>query len=262
MGELVSTERSGAVAVVRLDHPPVNAVTWALVDELDAALLAADADAEIGAVVLTGNGRGFCAGGDTRAMGANTDLVAKRALLGRSGAVIQRITGIGTPVVGAIHGFAVGAGISLAAACDVTVADVGTRMRMGFRDVAITPDMGAHHFLAQALGVRRAKELIWSGGEFTATEAMDWGLVNRVVPDGEALDAALDEAERLAAGPRAAIAYTKLVLAGADADRLRQVVDAEAWASALLRATGDHHEAVAAQREKRAPVFGPGRDAG
>ena len=172
--------------------------------------------------------------------------MAKHRLMLQSAGVAEQIVRLTKPVVAAVHGFAVGAGLSMAIGCDVTVAEVGTTFRMGFRDVAITPDMGAHHFLSEALGVRRAKELIWSGGGFTAEEGVAWGLLNRAVPEGQALAAAREEAIALAAGPRHAIAFTKAVLAGAQAEQLRQVLDAEAWASALLRTTADHREGVGA----------------
>ncbi len=254
---LVSIERNGAVAIVRLDNPPVNAINLALLADLESALLEAEGDTSVGAIVLTGSGKGFCAGGDTKSMG-NTDPVAKHHVVVTSAAVTQHIARLPKPVVGAIHGFAVGAGLSMAISCDVTVAEIGTRFRMGFRDVALTPDMGAHYFLAEALGVRRAKEMIWSGGGFTAEEGVALGLLNKVVPDGEAVAAAVDEAAALAAGPRTAIAYTKAVLAGYQADQLRQVLEAEGWTSAMLRTTADHREAITAQQEKRPPVFGQG----
>jgi 2-(1,2-epoxy-1,2-dihydrophenyl)acetyl-CoA isomerase len=258
MGSLVNVEQDGAVAVVRLANPPVNAVNSSLVADLAEALAALDADAGVGAAVLAGDGRGFCAGGDTNAMGS-TDPVAKRQQLVRDTRVVQQIVGMGTPVLAAVHGFAVGAGLSLALSCDFAVVETGTRIRVGFRDLALPPDYGGHHFLVQGLGVWRAKHLIWSGGGLTAEEGVALGLFHRAVPEGRALEVAVEEAAALAAGPRQAIAYTKAVLAAAHAEQLRMVLDAEAWASGAVRSTADHQEAVAARRERRDPVFGRDR---
>lgn len=257
MSEFLSTEMDGGVALIRLDHPPVNAVNTGILYALDAMLRDLDHDREVGAIVITGAGRGFSAGGDTKAMGEQ-DPVMKHKTMDACSVVAQRIVHTTKPIIGAVHGFAAGAGLSITLACDVTIAEESTRFRLAFRDVGLTPDVGAHHFLAEAIGIRRAKELIWKGGQYSAAEALAWGLVNRVVPDGEALKAAMEEAAELAAGPRTTISYSKQIFSEMQAAQLRQVVAAEAWASALLRTTNDHAEAITAFREKRPPVFGQG----
>lgn len=253
----VSVTRQGPVAVVRLENPPVNAIGGLMDIELGQALRHTAGEPDVGAIVLVGDGRGFSAGGDTKKMGV-TEPVAKHRRLQELGSVAKLVVELPVPIVAAVHGFAVGAGLSLALASDVTIVEESTTLRLGFLDMAITPDMGGHHFLVEALGVRRAKELIWSGASFTAEQAVEWGLVNRCVSDGTALEAALEAATRIASGPRHAIAYTKAILAGVQADQLRRILDDEAWASAMLRNTADHVEAAAARREKRPPVFGKG----
>jgi 2-(1,2-epoxy-1,2-dihydrophenyl)acetyl-CoA isomerase len=254
MAELVGVERHGSTAVVRLQHPPVNAINRSVLEELAAALDTVGEDESIRVVVLVGDGRGFCGGGDTTQMGDIAPVRRHDTLL-LSGRIIEHMVRMPKPLIGAVHGFLAGAGLSLAFACDITIVEVTTRIRPAFGDLAIIPDLGAHHFLVEAMGVRRATELIFAGTDFTAADALSWGLVNAVVPEGEAFAGAMARAEELAARPRWAITYSKSILADMRVERLRRVMIEEGWASTVLRSTGDHQEGLAAIREKRPPLF-------
>lgn len=252
---LVELERDGNVGIVRLCHPPVNAINGDVLRAFEGVLDEARDDDAVGAVVVVGDGRGFCGGGDTSVMG-DTALVARRDTLELAARVIERLLRMPKPVIAAVHGFAAGAGLSLAFGCDLTIAEESTRFRLAFGNLAIIPDLGAHFFLIEALGVRRAIDLIWSDADFTPAQALEWGLLSAVVPAGQAFPEAMRRAAALATGPRRAIEYTKAIIASSRLEQLRRIMTEEAFASTLLRSTPDHAEGLAAFREKRAPVFG------
>jgi 2-(1,2-epoxy-1,2-dihydrophenyl)acetyl-CoA isomerase len=261
MTEPLLVDADGPVRTFTLNRPDAaNSLSPDLLAALYDALLEAEADTSVGAIVLTGAGRGFCAGGDTSAMAGGSDPTDKLRSMTRTGRLVELLVTLQVPIVAAVHGYAAGAGVSLALACDLVVIESDTTLRLAFRNVGLVPDMGLHDFLAERVGPWRAKELIWSGATFSADDAKEWGLVNRVVEPGEALATAGAVATELAAGPRHAIRYTKQVLAQAQLERLRGVLAAEATASSMLRATADHREGVTAFRERRPPVFG--QDAG
>jgi 2-(1,2-epoxy-1,2-dihydrophenyl)acetyl-CoA isomerase len=244
------------VATLCLNRPEsANSLSQELLRALDVALREAELDPEVGAIVLAGEGRGFCAGGNASVM-AGTVPTDKLLTITRTARMVEMLVSLQTPVVAAVHGYAVGAGISLALACDLVVAARDTRFRLGFRDLGLIPDMGLHHHLVEAVGPWRAKELIWTGASFTADDAHEWGFVNRVVDAADVQDVATGIARDLADGPRFAISYTKRVVAEAHAAQLRAVLAAEGSASSLLRTTNDYSEGVAAAKEKRPPRFG------
>ncbi|WP_342000245.1 enoyl-CoA hydratase-related protein [Microbacterium sp. LWH7-1.2] len=252
---LLRTSAEGAVLVLTLDDAETrNAFTPTLRDQLAGALAAAVEDDSIRAVVLTGAGRGFCSGGNTRAMGTVTE-AQKRASMLRTAEFVEQLVTFPKPVVAAVHGYAVGAGIPLALACDVVVAEQSTRFIVGFTALGLVPDLGAHFFLVQALGPRGAKRLLWSDGEVDADEAHRRGLVDELAGDGDGLSRAVALASGLAAGPTLAMGATKRIIADADLDDLRRTLRAEAEASARLRSSEDHIEGVAALREKRRARF-------
>lgn len=254
--DLVRVVDDGPVRTLRLDDPGTrNAFTPEVRDVLLEQLHAAERDESVGAVVLAGAGRGFCGGGNTKAMGATTPRDKYRSML-RTAGLAEYLAAMPTPVVAAVHGFAVGAGLALALACDLVVVEEDAVLRTAFRGMGLTPDMGAHWYLLRAFGPWRTKQIVWQDQPIDAREAFDAGIVAEVVAPGEAYAAALRIARALADGPRDAIAMSKSVLARIQAADLGDVLAAEALGSALLRTTPDHAEAVAARREKREPRFG------
>jgi 2-(1,2-epoxy-1,2-dihydrophenyl)acetyl-CoA isomerase len=253
---LVTSDVTDGVATILLDNPSsANALSAAMITAIQEALLEAEADDDVRAIVLGANGRGFSAGGDVKAM-AGVRPEDKARSITRSGRLIETVLAVQVPIVAAVHGYAVGAGISLALASDLIVAEAGTSFRLAFRNVGLLPDLGLHHFLERAVGPWRAKHLIWTGGSFTAEEAHDLGFVTEVAPPGEALAVATALARQLADGPRHAIAYTKAVLAQSQRAAIVDVLQTEGLASSILRGTPDHHEGVQAFRDKRPPRFG------
>ncbi len=248
-----------AVAVVHLDRPDqLNALDDALMRRLPQVLREAARDPEVRAVVLAGRGRAFCAGGDLGDLGPRlaAGVEQARQLMVTYHDVVRAVHGLDVPVVAAVDGACAGAGVSLAAACDVVVAGRSVRFTPAFTTVGLVPDLAALHFWLEALGPRLAKEMAMLGEPMPAEQALAHGLVNHVVDDGAALAEATAIASRLAAGPSAAFAMIKAIVNGATASARDQVMAQEAFAQAAAFRTTEHDEGVAAFRDRRPAVYG------
>jgi enoyl-CoA hydratase/carnithine racemase len=247
-------ERRGPVSVVRLNRPEArNALTPTLVDALGAAMVDADADPDVRAVVLTGTGtRAFCAGMDLRSF-ARGDVPSGTDDAG-VGSYLRLIQGeVATPIVGAANGTAVAGGLELLLACDVVVAS--SEARFGLPEVQRGLfAAGGGTFIAQRVPLAVALEITLTGELIDARRAYELGLVNRVVPPGDVLGDALALAERIAAnGPLGVAASKELVRLGAsDSGRARERLDA--WRKVVF-ASEDAQEGARAFVEKRPPVW-------
>jgi len=252
-------EKDPAVAVVTLNRPSRrNALTVELKDALVEALSQVAVDAEVRAVVLTGNGKSFCVGQDLgeHAEALRTDAASSFDTVARHyNPIVHALAGMPKPVVAAINGAAVGAGLGFALACDLRVAAEGASFATAFAAIGLTADSGLSASLVHSLGAARASELMLLGEPFTAQRAKEWGLVREVVPADQVLGAALELARRLAAGPTAAYAEIKQALAHGAMAPLDQVLAAEGAAQARLGLTRDHQGAVEAFLAKRRPSF-------
>ncbi|MBV8759514.1 MAG: enoyl-CoA hydratase family protein [Deltaproteobacteria bacterium] len=254
-------ELAKGVATITLDRPKrLNALTFEVYKELAETFEQIDSHAEIRAVVITGRGKGFCSGGDQddiikHLLGQTTpELVAFTRMTGRLIAAIRRCR---RPVIGAINGTAVGAGAVIAAACDLRIAADGAKFGFIFPRVGLCgADMGATYLLPRIVGLGHASELLFFGDVIDAKRALEIGLVNRVVTDGEeAVRLATEWAARLAAGPAFAHAMTKQMIESEFAMTLAPAIEAEAQAQALCMQHPDFGEAHAAFKEQRAPKF-------
>jgi 2-(1,2-epoxy-1,2-dihydrophenyl)acetyl-CoA isomerase len=260
MSDLLEEIRDG-VAVLTLNRPErLNALSRAMLDGLAEALPRLAADPAVGAVVLTGAGRGFCAGGDVKAMAeggeAEGATLEERAQgLRARMEVSRRLHELPKPTIAMIRGAAAGAGLSLALACDLRVAGDSARLGTAFARVGYSGDFGGSYFLTRLVGTARARELYFTADLLDAGQALHIGLVNRVVPDARLEEETLELAGRLARGPRIALAYMKRNLKAAETGTLEDVFDLEAWHHARCGMTEDHREAARAFVEKRAPVF-------
>jgi 2-(1,2-epoxy-1,2-dihydrophenyl)acetyl-CoA isomerase len=235
----VVTGRDGPVATVELARPErLNPLDEPTRHALLTALRAADDDADVRAIVLTGAGRAFCVGQDLAAVDELTD--AHDTVARTYNPLIRALRGAGKPVVAAVNGPAVGAGMGLALACDLVVMAESASLSCAFGRMALVPDTGTAWFLTRRLGQQRAFELATSGRRIGAAEALALGLANEVVPDAELRAKAAALAAELAAGPGTAFALTKrLLVTAADTD-LSTVLEQEALAQGVAAATDEH----------------------
>jgi len=255
------------VSWITLNRPEVrNAITPDQRDRVIELLDEAGASLEVGAVVLTATGDGFCTGADLRAgrrpappkpEGAPDRIVGDAARMIRRGAqrLVSAVLDCEKPVVAAVNGTAAGIGAHLAFACDLVVAAEGIRFIEVFVRRGISPDGGGAYLLPRLIGLQKAKELVFFGDDLRAEEAAALGLVNRVVPRDRLEDTAGELAGRLAVGPTKAIGMAKWLLnRSLDSDR-RTAFDEEAWAQDMVVATADSAEGLRAFAERRDPQF-------
>ncbi|MFJ9118061.1 enoyl-CoA hydratase/isomerase family protein [Streptomyces sp. NPDC102394] len=247
------------VARLTLNRPEaLNALTPDQRELLVELLAGASADPDVRAVVLTGTGRGFCAGADLRGGAAGGERVAGDvARLIRTGAqrLIAAVLDCEKPVIAAVNGTAAGLGAHLALACDLVLAAESARFIEVFVRRGLVPDGGGAYLLPRLVGPQRAKELMFFGDALSAADAERVGLVNRVVPDAELDKTAREWAARLAAGPTRALALTKqLVNASLDGDRAAAFA-AEAAAQEINMTTADAQEGVRSFVERRSPEY-------
>ena len=247
-------ERAEGVATVVLDRPDaLNALTRPSRLALAAELAGLGASPDVRAIVLTGEGRAFCAGQDLREEGALDDVGA--TIRETYVPIIETILAVPQPVIAAINGPAAGAGLSLALACDWRVMADDAVLMMAFSNIGLVPDSGGSWFLPRLIGYERAFELAASGRRVGAAEALALGLVQDVRPRPATLAVAHQLAVALAARPPLAVAWTKRLMREAMEGSLAATMTREAELQANAVATSDHREGVAAFLEKRTPRF-------
>ena len=247
----------GGVAILTLNRPDrLNALSEEMVQSLCEALARLGRDPAVGAIVLTGAGRGFCAGGDVKRMATSEQTMEDRqeGLRWRHESV-RLLRTIGKVVIAAVNGPAAGAGLSLALACDLRIAARSARFRTAFAGVGFSGDFGGSWSLTRLVGTAKAREMYYLNPQIEADEAARLGIVTRVVDDTALMDETMDLARRIAAGPLVAFAYMKRNLHAAETEPLATVLDMEALGQARTGTTEDHKEAARAFVEKRAPVF-------
>ena len=215
-------------------------------------------DRSVRAVVITGaGGKAFCAGGDVSAFAAHpetVDLLIKE-ITGYLHQAISRLAWMNAPVIGAINGVAAGAGLSLAAACDLTIAAEHAVFASAYTQIGLTPDGSATYFLPRLIGRRRAMELFLTNRALKAEEALAWGLVNQVVPAADLMKETDSLATQLAAGPTQAFGGVKKLMMMSMSDSLESQMERETRQIAELSRSADGLEGVRAFVEKRKPGF-------
>ncbi|MFY9529475.1 MAG: enoyl-CoA hydratase [Candidatus Acidiferrales bacterium] len=252
-------ERSGAVVTLRLNRPDrLNALNFELGDALAKALAHLAHDASVRAVVITGTGRGFCAGGDleflrdARNRRAGHEL---EALLNAAKEICVSIATMEKPVLAAVNGPAAGGGANLALACDLRIASEEASFGQSFAKLGLFPDFGGTYFLPRLVGPAHALELFLTGEMIPAAEASRIGMVNRVVPAAKFEEETRRLAEQLAAAPPLAVRPLKRVLTFGDRKALEERLDDEARQQAHCFQSEDAAEGFAAFFEKRRPQF-------
>ena len=245
MEEAVLFSVENHVATITLNRPKsLNSMNDKLIDGLHEALDRAEQDEEIRCVVLTGSGKAFCAGGDLPFLEALPDAGARRAFIIKVGAVAKRITTIDKPFIAMVNGVAAGAGVNLMLACDLVYAADTARFAQSFAKVG----------LPKAVGVHRAKELMFTADLIDAAAAERFGMLNHVCTAEELPGEVYKMAARLAESAPLSLALIKKYVNNT-AMSLDDVLDTEAVAQTLCMATEDCREGIAAFKEKRAPRF-------
>jgi 2-(1,2-epoxy-1,2-dihydrophenyl)acetyl-CoA isomerase len=251
-------ERREHVATITLNRPEAyNALDLGLGRELFHAALEVDEDPDVRCVVITGAGKAFCAGGNVKDFADNLariGILVKELTTYLHGAV-SRLTRSAKPVIMAVNGVAAGGGLSFALSGDIVVAAESARFTMAYSKIAATPDGSSSYFLPRLIGLRRTLELYLTNRVLSAREALEWGLVTRVVPDAELKDAVDVLARELAAGPTLAIGGAKRLFHQSTWESLETQMELEAQAIAASGHTEDFREGVTAFANKKTPTF-------
>lgn len=251
----IQVSKDSGVATVLLDRPDkLNALSEEMYHDLARHFAELNADDEVRAVVMTGAGRAFCAGGDVGSMGSY-DVVAGRKRSKSHQQMIVNLHNLEKPVIAAVRGPAAGIGFSLALASDLIIASESAYFLAAFKNVGIPPDGGAVFFLTQYLGIARAKEIAYSARKLPAQEAKDMGIVVKVVPDDKLEAEAQALARELASSATYALRLAKKMFQSMYVPTLEMLLETETLAVGSARLTHDHVEGVAAFKEKRAPKF-------
>jgi 2-(1,2-epoxy-1,2-dihydrophenyl)acetyl-CoA isomerase len=258
--QTIQIGNDGGVRTITLNRPDVlNAFNTVMLEELNKAMRDAERDKAVRCVVITGAGRGFSAGQDLADV-ADRYKSAQPLELGAHirkhyNPLIAKIRAMEKPVIAAVNGVAAGAGCSLALACDLRIAGQSASFIEAFVNVGLVPDSGSTFFLPRLIGVARAMEMAMTGRRVKAEEALQIGLVNRVVADAELAGEAAQFGQQLAGLPPRAIGLTKRAINAAWSADLEQQLDYEAMLQTTAGQTQDHREGVAAFLEKRPPNF-------
>ncbi len=256
--ETLLFETSGNVARITLNRPDAaNSLNEAMARELMLAAIRCDEDPDIRAVLLTGAGKMFSAGGDLKTFsgfGAETGARLKE-ITTYFHAAISRFARMDAPLVIAVNGMAAGAGMSLAASGDLVLAAHSARFTMAYTAAGLTPDGSSTWFLPRLVGLRRTQELMLTNRMLSADEAVEWGLINRVVDDGMLIDAAEALAQGLAGGATRALGVVKKMLVDSFTNPLETQMEIESRAIAAMAQTDDGREGIAAFIGKRKPSF-------
>jgi len=273
MSDVLLDKRPSGVAVLTLNRPDsLNAMGGQLMPLLSQYLDECIADSKVRCVVLTGAGRAFCAGGDVKGMAANRDILggangdaptSPSAIVARSVQVLrqsQRDTSFKLHTmpkitIAMVNGHAVGAGLSLALACDFRIASEKAKFATAFRNVGFSGDFGSSYYLTKMVGTEKARYLLYTGATIEGEEALAMGLCSKVVPHDNLEEETMKVAEHIASGPTLAYTRMKENLSRAETCDLATALDAEAMNMILSGQTRDHMEAARAFVEKRQPTF-------
>lgn len=254
MGEFVRIERDGAVATIRIDRPPANAIARQVSLELSAAAKAVGSDERVRAIVVWGGERIFAAGADIKAMvdsgtqGIGPDVAALEE-------ACRDLEAVPKPTIAAISGFALGGGCEIALACDFRYAAQDAHIGLPEIRLGIIPGAGGTQRLPRLIGLAKARDMIFTGRHVGADEALEIGLVDRTMGPAEAYPAALEEARRFAEGPTVAYAAAKRALQASFGGDHALGLEVEREVFVPLFSTRDQDEGMRAFLEKREPRF-------
>ncbi len=256
--ETILFEVSNGVATITFNRPDAaNAMNPLCAREFSEVAILCDDDPEVRAIVLTGAGKMFCAGGDLGAF-VEAGQGAKSLLKQMAGDLhmgLSRLARTSAPVIAAVNGTAAGAGFSLVMACDLAIAAQSAVFTMAYTRAGLSPDGSSTFYMPRKIGDRRTRELMLTNRVLKATEALEWGIVNQVVDDADVVSTALDLAKELAQGPTLAYGAVKTLLNGTFEQGLESQMELEARAIAELSLSGDGQEGMSAFLNKRKAEF-------
>ncbi|MBN1382074.1 MAG: enoyl-CoA hydratase/isomerase family protein [Deltaproteobacteria bacterium] len=251
--------REDRIELITLNRPDMlNAINGSILTLLSRKLNDLALDDDVRAVVMTGSGKGFSTGADLTGSDMRSDVntpVGMRLSTQLYSSVIQAMAELEKPIIGAINGVAAGAGCNLALACDILIAAESARFIEVFVRRGLVADAGGTFFLPRRVGLAKAKELMFTGEAVDAAQALELGLINKVVPDDRLMDEAMDLARRLARGPTRAIGMMKSMLNRSYESDLRTALEREATLQGIAVSTADVLEGVTSFLEKRQPEF-------
>jgi len=246
------------VARLTLNRPDAgNAMNAVMMRELRDVAILCDEDPEIRAVIITGAGKMFCAGGDLRSFAGEGDGLPAylKGITNDLHGAVSRLCRMDAPVVSAVKGVAAGAGFSLACAADMVIAAESARFTVAYAGVGLSPDGSCSFFLPRLVGLRRTQELMLTRRILKASEALDWNLVTRVVPDDDLETESAKLVAQLAAGPTRAFGSAKRLLLQSSGDHLESQMEREARSIADAARSADGREGIAAFLAKREADF-------
>ena len=248
------------IATITLNRPEtLNALTPLMRQSFEAALELAEKDDNVRVIVITGAGKGFCSGGDVKAMNEARKSGKASVLEDRVDPIRDRIVlalrDSTKPIIAAVNGAAAGAGMNIALACDIRIASDTAKFGETFAKRGLHPDWGGTYFLPRIVGMAKACELIWSGKMIQASEALELGIVSQLATPEALMTATLEMANSFAAGPPIAIRMAKRAMYRSMDSTLREALEFETYAQNTCSATLDAKEGIAAFVEKREPVF-------
>ncbi len=246
----------GAVQIIKLNRPDVlNSFNRSMALALQAELDKARHDKNIRAVLITGNGKAFCAGQDlSEAIDASGPGI-KNIVEEHYNPIITRLRHIEKPIVSAVNGVAAGAGANIALACDIVIASEQASFIQAFSKIGLIPDSGGTYFLPRLIGTQRASALMMLGDKVSANDALQMGMLYKVTSADKLMEDALAIAHKLAAMPTKALAYTKQLIYMSASNNLEKQLEAEGELQVKSAATYDYNEGVNAFLEKRPAVF-------
>ena len=258
--EQITLEKEESIAIITLNRPEkLNALGSKMLDELTLVLEELAGDRQVKVMILTGAGRGFCAGIDLTEPASAANIAERRFRLqpfGRYGTSLLKIKSLAIPTIAAVNGIAAGGGFSLALCCDIRLASEKAAFSASFVKRGLVPDGGITYLLPQSVGTAHALELLLTGDTIDAQEASRLGLVSKVIPAEELLNEAKKLAGRIDQGAPIAIELArKSVYKAMENKEFSDVMAYEAWAQSICAKSEDSHEGIRAFLERRAPLF-------
>ena len=252
----VLLEKSNGIATITMNRlEALNSLHPVMVEKLVERLREMENDPGVKVVILTGAGKAFCAGGDLPYLEKLDNPVAGRDYIVLAGKLNTAIKNLPKPVIAMVNGGAAGAGFNLALACDLIFCAKSARFAQSFAKIGLIPDCGGHYFLPRAVGIHKAKELMFTADLIDATTAQNLGFVNQVVEDENLQEATFQFAQKLAAAAPIALSFIKKILNQGSELSLEGILELEASLQSVCLQTKDNKEGIKAFKEKRKPVF-------